>query len=99
MGLFDKVFALAGSASTELAEDPSIRALVREYIQERGADRYRIDVKETPSGAALLALPAERLAAVLHSTLLADCNDGRKSDWYIQLRYEKLVSDLCRRSL
>jgi hypothetical protein len=99
MGLFDKVFALAGGPSTELAEDPSIRALVQAYIQERGADRYRVDVKETPSGAALLALPAQRLAGVLYSTLLADDREGRKSDWTIQLRYEKLVSDLCRRSL
>ena len=104
MSWVDKVvLALAGGASTELPEDPEIGKLVRAYLAERGADRYRVQVKETPSGAALLALPAARLGRVIHSTLLEDIAAGRRLNdpdaWYVHQRREKLVSELCRRSL
>src|ERR1044071_4558758 len=104
MSWVDKVvLALAGGASTELPEDPEIGKLVRAYLAERGADRYRVQVKETPSGAALLALPAARLGRVIHSTLLGDVAAGRRLNdpdaWYVHHRREKLVSELCRRAL
>lgn len=103
MGLLDKVLALAGGGSTELAEDPQIKALIAAYLTEPTAERYRFEVRETPSGAALLALAPERLPRTLHSALLSDQRhrqrQGSSSDWVITLRHEKLVSDLCRRSL
>jgi hypothetical protein len=102
MSLLDKVRALVGSAGAELPEDPEIRSLVHAYLKERGADRYRVNVKETPSGAALLALPPERLARALQSVLLEDVADGRdqmRSDaWDIRWRRDKLVSEICRRA-
>src|ERR1041384_594489 len=103
MSWVDKVvLALAGGASTELPEDPEIGKLVRAYLTERGADRYRVQVKETPSGAALLALRAVRWGRVIHSPLLKNTAAARRLNdrdaGYVHRRREKLVSELCRRS-
>src|SRR5262245_46890921 len=102
MSWLGKVLGLGGGPGTELPEDPEIRSLVQGYLAERGADPYRVDVKETPSGASLLALPAERLARVIHSTLLADVSDRRDRNdsdgWFVRWRREKLVSEVCRRA-
>ena len=103
MSWLGKVLGLAGGPSTELPEDPEIRSLVHAYMRERGEDPYRVEVKELPSGKALLALPAERLARVIHSTLLEDAanrHDRMDSNtWAIEGRREKLVSEICRRTL
>ncbi len=103
MSFLDRVFALAGGASSEVPEDPEIRSLVHAYLGEQGTDRYRVEVRETASGAALLALPPARLARVIQSTLLTDRKGYQSGNpsydhWVLQLRRDKLVSDICRRT-
>src|ERR1043165_8343361 len=104
MSWVDKVvIALAGGASTELPEDPEIGKLVRAYLTERGADRYRVQVKETPSGAALLALPAARLGRLTNSPRIkipAPARGPTDPDaWSAPGGGERLGGDLSRRSL